>query len=563
MLEVSALTILVILAKLITESKTSYVLSAPVLSRTLEISSTTLFIVGVMVVLTRLVTDTWSSWLSARISADYTVQTRNRILGLFIDAAWARKGSVRAADLQNLLTLYVDRSTIVLTNLALAITAIANVVVLIGSAFVINPFYATCICVVAVILSVVLRPLTKWVRKLSHAEMGINLSYARQVNESVLLSREIEVFDVGGRVKHIIGALAEEARKRSFAAVFGQRLLSPIYQAAIMLMVLGALATIVASGMPQVELLGITVLLLVRVSSYTQTLQGIYQQISARMIYLDDLAQTADHHQAAALPIRSAQAPPVETFGASGVGFFYKPGIPVLSDLSFEVKKGELIGVIGPSGAGKSTLIKLLLGLYGPASGSIIVNGQPLTSFDPRSWYRRVAYVPQEPILASDTVGGNIRFYRDAISDAQVEQAANLACLDDVIAALPQGYATDLGVAGGELSGGQRQRIAIARALVGNPDLLILDEPTSALDPISEQAIRQTLGRLHGTLTTFIIAHRMSLVGQCDRLMVFEGGRLTAFDTPQRLATTNPYYQRSLQLAQAEAALADTPSVAP
>ncbi len=563
LLEVTALTLLVMLAKLTTEGKTSYLADVSWLGRAYEVSASTIFMVGVAVVLSRLAADTAASWLSAKISADYTVHTRNRILGLFVDAAWAAKGSVRAADLQNLLTLYVDRSTIVLTSLALAITAMANVVVLIGSAFFLNAFYAACISGVAVLLSIVLRPLTKWVRRLSQAEMGVNVTYARQVNEAVLLSREIEVFDVGGPIKTLIGNLAQEARRRSFAAFFSQRLTAPIYQSAVMLMVLAALATIVMSKVPQVELLGITVLLLIRVSSYTQSLQSLYQLISSRVIYLEDLAQAADKHQAAALPSRALKAPPVQTFGTAGLGFSYKPEQPVLRDLTFEVRKGELIGVIGPSGAGKSTLIKLLLGLYVPQKGSVVVNGQPLTDFDPRSWYRRVAYVPQEPILASDTVAGNIRFYREQISDAQVEEAAKLACLDDVIAALPQGYATDLRVAGGELSGGQRQRIAIARALVGKPDVLILDEPTSALDPISEQSIRKTIDNLHGTLTTFIIAHRMSLVSGCDKILVFDAGRLVAFDTPQRLATTNAFYERSLKLAQAEAAMAETTPVTP
>ncbi len=556
-LEVFAISIIVLLGKLVAEGKTSHAIDWPRFNLHLDVAPISLATAGAAIVLVRFVADSSAGYLAARVSADYTVITRKQIMSSFIDAAWSKKSAVRAADMQNTLTAFVDRSAVVLTSLAVAVSALVSVVVLVGSAFLLNPIYALCLVSVAAVMSFALRPIARWVRRLSVDEVAVNGTYARQVNETVLLSREIEAFDVSGPVKQAAEKLAQDARSRGFAFLFAQRLIAPIYQSVVMLLVLGALAFVISLKLAQVEQLGITVLLLLRVASYTQSLQSLQQAIVSRAVYLDLLRRTLDEFSSAALPQRELKAPPVATLGATEVTFSYKGDRAALTNLSFDVRRGELIGVIGPSGAGKSTLIKILLGLLTPQQGTVRVNGASLSDFDPRSWYRRIAYVPQDPVLATGTVMENIRFFRDSISDDQVREAARQAHLEDVIAQLPNGYSTDLGVAGSDLSGGQRQRIAIARALAGAPDVLILDEPTSALDPISEQAIQKTLSALHGSMTIFIVAHRMSLVRNCDRLMVFEAGQLIAFDAPSDLATSSPFYRRSLDLAKAEAALAE------
>ena len=157
--------------------------------------------------------------------------------------------------------------------------------------------------------------------------------------------------------------------------------------------------------------------------------------------------------------------------------------------------------------------------------------------------------MPQAAVLFTGTVAENIRFFREGLDDDALRRAAAQANFLRDISALPQGFDTHLGERGSQLSGGQRQRLSIARALVGEPDLLVLDEPTSALDGQSEALIRKTLVDLHGRVTVVIIAHRMSTLDLCDRIAVVEDGRLTGLGTPEAVRATNAFYREALAVA--------------
>jgi ABC-type multidrug transport system fused ATPase/permease subunit len=169
--------------------------------------------------------------------------------------------------------------------------------------------------------------------------------------------------------------------------------------------------------------------------------------------------------------------------------------------------------------------------------------------FDLDDWYEHVSFVPQEFHLFADTVAENIRFFREDVSDAAVEDAARLANLHDEIMAWPLGYDTLVGERGGAISGGQRQRLCIARALVTEPDVLVLDEPTSSLDVKSESLVRATVAGLAPRTTVFVIAHRLSTLSICDRIMVIREGILQGFDEPAKLEATDPFYQEALILS--------------
>ena len=198
----------------------------------------------------------------------------------------------------------------------------------------------------------------------------------------------------------------------------------------------------------------------------------------------------------------------------------------MLRDVSFTTEAREIIGIVGPSGAGKSTLVQLILRLRDPSGGRITADGRDIREFSLEDWYRHIAFVPQEARLFAGTIGENIRFFREHVDDAMVERAAQRAHLHDEILAMSHGYDTSVGERGGELSGGQRQRLCIARALVDEPDIIVLDEPTSALDPRSEALMRETMAALRRHTTVFVIAHRMSTLTICDRIMVIHGGGL-------------------------------------
>jgi len=547
-LEVAGITVLVLLGKMTADGKTAYTGSVLWLQYPITLSLSQLVAIGVSTVILRLGLQLWASWVEARLATDYTRQQRNRLFRKFIESSWESKSDVRSADLQNMLTLNVDYAVSVLSSLSGGISALGNVFVLLTSALLLNPVFALGIIVVAVLLSLVLRPLSAWAKRAIHRYHDANILYAREVTQAVMMAREIEVFHVGGEVKKQVEDTVERTCKEQHASVLTQKLLVPLYQNFVMLMGFAALAIAAVSGLLHVEILGIVVLILLRISSYTQALQSVYHHAVGKSVFIDALAEAERKHTVGAYQIGTAEVAQIVDLRFDHVSFAYKPETPVLDDLSFDIKRGETIGVVGASGAGKSTLIKLLLGLHSPQHGQILINGVPLRELSRDSWCRRVAYVPQEPHLISNSVEANIRFYRPEIGLPAIEESARLAYMHDTIAALPKGYQTDLGDQGGELSGGQRQRICIARALVGKPDLLILDEPTSALDAVSEDAIQKTLEALHGKTTTIIIAHRLSMLEHCDRILVLQEGRIEAFDTPERLDATSPFYRKSRQL---------------
>jgi subfamily B ATP-binding cassette protein HlyB/CyaB len=210
------------------------------------------------------------------------------------------------------------------------------------------------------------------------------------------------------------------------------------------------------------------------------------------------------------------------------VRFRYRPDAPeALRGVSLAVAPGEAIGIVGPSGSGKSTLTKLVQRLYVPEQGRVLVDGVDLALVDPAWLRRQIGVVLQENILFNRPVRENIALADPTMPMERVIAAATLAGAHEFILALSHGYDTIIDERGANLSGGQRQRIAIARALIGNPRILILDEATSALDAESEEIIQHNLAGIARGRTVIIIAHRLSAVRQCGRIVTVEAGEIT------------------------------------
>ena len=234
---------------------------------------------------------------------------------------------------------------------------------------------------------------------------------------------------------------------------------------------------------------------------------------------------------------------------AEHIGFAYDPRQPVLTDVSFEAKPGELVAIVGPTGAGKTTVMNLLHRFYDPTEGHITVDGHDLRQVTMDSWYRQIALVPQETILFGGTILDNIRYGDEKASQEEVVAASRAAHAHDFIMSFPDQYQTIVGEKGINVSGGQRQRIAIARAIVKNPRILLLDEATSALDSESERLVQEALEQLMKGRTTFVIAHRLTTIQRADRILVLNKGRLVETGTHAELMDRKGLYQYLYTLA--------------
>jgi ABC-type multidrug transport system fused ATPase/permease subunit len=227
----------------------------------------------------------------------------------------------------------------------------------------------------------------------------------------------------------------------------------------------------------------------------------------------------------------------------------YPPGRWALAGFSLRIQRGEVVALVGPSGAGKSTVADLLPRFVDPTRGAVLLDGQPLTGYSRRSLRAALGIVGQDVVLFPETVRANIAYGdRAGATDAEVRAAARAANAHGFIERLPQGYDTLLGDRGFGLSGGERQRIAIARALLRDPEILILDEATAALDAEAEREVQEALARLSQGRTVLVIAHRLSTVARADRVVVLDHGRVVEEGTRAQLVAADGAFSRMLEL---------------
>ncbi len=238
-----------------------------------------------------------------------------------------------------------------------------------------------------------------------------------------------------------------------------------------------------------------------------------------------------------------------ESIVFDSVSFSYN-NTPVIQNLSFEIKKGQMVALVGPSGSGKSTITHLLNRFYDINEGKLTVDGIPLAKIQKKSWYSQLSLVTQESILFNDSVYNNLILGKPNTSLKEVITAAKAAYAHDFIEALPQGYQTVIGDSGNKLSGGQKQRLTIARALLKNPQLLILDEATSALDTEAEQQVQLALEQLMQNRTSLVIAHRLSTIQKADLILVLDQGEIKASGTHKELIANNKHYKNWVQIQQ-------------
>ncbi len=506
-------------------------------------------LLAVALIASRIALAGYAGWQSANLSTRVVACIRHRLSRAFLDSSWEVQQAQRSGSLQELLTGYSGQASGLMGSVTQGVVTGANLVALLGMAVAVDPVGALVLVGSITVLGLLLRPLRSVVRRRARASIAAGMNFAVSVNEVSELGLELHVFHVQSKAQIRVGDAIERARKAAASQQFAAGLSTPAYSGLAYLAIVGALAVVAASDTTSFTSLGAAMLVMLRSLGYGQAAQGAFIGVSGTVPAIEELQLRLQVFEAGR---RVEGGQPVDCIGAIAmerVSFAYPQSETVLRDISFTVMPHEIVGIVGPSGAGKSTLVQLLLGLRDPDEGRVLAGGRDISTLDRAEWARKVTFVPQAAHLIAGTIADNIRFLRDDVSREDVERAARLAHLHEDISGFPEGYERQVGKHGGHLSGGQQQRLCIARALVEDPDVLILDEPTSALDVRSEHLIRSTLLGLRERMTVIVIAHRLSTLTICNRIMVINDGELKDFDTPGALEQSSDFYREALVLS--------------
>jgi ABC-type bacteriocin/lantibiotic exporter with double-glycine peptidase domain len=387
---------------------------------------------------------------------------------------------------------------------------------------------------------------SKKVHVLSHQDMEQQANITSQLQESLSSVSLIKAFSTEARsVKRLTSQL-----KEAFHISLEQTTVSSV-------------ARLVINAMP-----GMAKLIVLALGAYW-VIQGHWSlgSLLAFVAYLAYVFGPAQFLASANLQLQNARAAlervsalydilPEEDIGAGekterlrgeiefkNVSFSYDEGEPVLDNISFHIEPGERVAIVGPSGVGKTTLLSLILRFYKPCAGEIYFDGRPAEHYELGSLRRRIGYVSQSTLLLSGTIRENLRYGNPEAKEEEIIRAATVANIHNFIESLGEGYETAIGEKGVKLSEGQKQRLALARAIVKDPDILILDEPTSALDSRTEKTIFQSLPSIIKNKTLFVVAHRLSTIINSHCIFLLDQNRLVAIGTHESLLKSNDYYR--------------------
>ncbi len=516
----------------------------------LHIPFTFRYLLGFILVLfvVRAITVVAFGYVRAWVSADFLGKESEDIMRRTLLSSWGFSLKQKMGSVHNTLVRDVHQTGALLGAIIQVIQSMSGFLIYLIVALNISPRMTLYALIGGGLLLFVLRPLLRHTRRLGTRTAEVEKRFTQFLNEHITGMKSIkaagaEKSAISRGVSHIY-LLRHLSIRQSFIGSVGTSLFQPTA------LVLVVVLFVLTYRTPEFHIVSFaaSLYLIQKIFAYLESGQNSFQSVSGLLPYTKSLASfkyELDAHRE-----RSEGDNPFvfkKELAFQGVSFSYSEGKPILKDVNFNVKEGEIVGIIGPSGAGKTSIADLLMRLFKPTEGKITVDGTSIDSISLPEWRSRIGYVPQDVFLMNDTIEENVRFYSKNLTQEEIITAAKMAHIHDFIQELPDGYKTMTGDRGVMLSGGQRQRIALARALAHKPSLLILDEATSALDHESEKFIQEAILKLKGSMTVFIIAHRPSTVENVNKILVLDRGNLVEEGSPDELIRNQSSYYYSFQ----------------
>ena len=515
------------------------------------VSRMTAVVLALAAVAARVTLTLLTSRTSARFCSQVMVNAQRALITAYLGSSHATRVSRPPGDLQAVLLTHGRNTGELASSFTLVAGGVCGILAFGGTSLALNPLAMTAISLVGGALILALRPLRKQGRQAAHEFADVTRRVGSAATQIETLHLEIGVFDVGRRVLDLLGGSVSLGGARFRRLRFLSAAVPQLFQAALRgaavagLLVVVSIAGDASPDGGDLATIGAIVLLLIRSMSAAQQLVIAHQRVLEMGTYAQGLTDLIQLFESTPREFGEEVPAHLSPIRLKDVDFTYDGATNVLRQLDLEFTAGELVGIVGPSGAGKSTLVELLLRLRPPTAGAITLGGVPIDDIAPAEFARRVAFVPQVPTLIEGTIADNVRFFRD-LPDERVRAALDSAHLSAEVDALPDGMQTKVGPDERMLSGGQRQRLTIARALAGDPEILILDEPTSSLDAISENAIRRALDELPSHCLALIVAHRYSTLRSCSRIVVLAHGHLEVDATPEQVAERSSFFKAML-----------------
>jgi ABC-type multidrug transport system fused ATPase/permease subunit len=445
----------------------------------------------------------------------------------YLETSWAVQVRQPAGTLQQLVVQFPSNIASLVFQLSNALAGALSLVALLGIAFVVSGISTLIVLVALVVLGFLLAPMRKVIQRRSKKSMESQVAFANSIAEISELNLEINALGVTDQAAERLEEVIDNEAAAMHRVGTASSLIAPLYMTFAYGAILLALVALNSITVDDINQVGAVMLIMLRSLSYGQQTQQGAVAISQVAPFAERLLWQQQEFDIEKRPQGTHPVTAIDTLELRDMSFGYPEHQALLSNVNATIRRGEVIGVVGRSGSGKTTLIQLIMGLHTPQEGAVLVNDIARADVSPDSWSRLVTYVPQDTKLMAGTIDDNVKFLRDHVTDADVDQALVAANLLLPADRFPDGKHTDLGVAGRQFSGGQKQRLAIARALATRPSVLVLDEPTSSLDVESENVIVETMNRLKGQVTTIVVTHRESTLRACDRILVVENGTVT------------------------------------